>query len=216
MSTPRSACILLLLAGITLEAGCARRKGPDRPRAAARQASTSDAGIAAVSPRELILLPHAGDTPLDQQITALQSRITASDHPTLLHRAPGPVVRRQGAHEQRSRFLQLAEQCATIRLAEEPDAPEPLLLRGHVLESLHRFQEAEGTARRLVALRENFLDHALLGDSLMEEGRLDEAIVAYQKMIDLRPGMQSYCRVAHVRWLKGDLAGALELMAQAV
>ena len=43
-----------------------------------------------------------------------------------------------------------------------------------------------------------------------------EAAGAYQKMIDLKPFYQSYTRAAHVRWLKGDLTGAIELMQAAV
>src|SRR3984957_716788 len=35
-------------------------------------------------------------------------------------------------------------------------------------------------------------------------------------MIDLRPDLQSYTRVAHLRWLKGDLEGALAVMRIAV
>ena len=56
------------------------------------------------------------------------------------------------------------------------------------------------------------LDYGLLGDVLMEQGRVDEAADAYQKMIDLKPCSQSYTRAAHLRWLKGDLDGAIELM----
>ena len=39
---------------------------------------------------------------------------------------------------------------------------------------------------------------------------------AYQKMIDLKPFYQSYTRAAHLRWLKGDLPGAIEMMNSAV
>jgi len=46
----------------------------------------------------------------------------------------------------------------------------------------------------------------------MELGRLDGAIAAYQKMVDLKPDATAYSRIAHVRWLKGDLNGALEVM----
>ena len=35
-------------------------------------------------------------------------------------------------------------------------------------------------------------------------------------MIDIRPCLQTYARVAHIRWLKGDLEGAAELMTIAV
>lgn len=50
----------------------------------------------------------------------------------------------------------------------------------------------------------------------MEQGRLDEAVVWYQRMINLRPDLQGYVRIAHLRWLKGDLEGAQELMQIAV
>ena len=69
-----------------------------------------------------------------------------------------------------------------------------LLLRGHVLGSLHRFREAEAIARRLIVLREFMLDHALLGDALVEQGRLPEAIEAYQKMADLGPACRLHPR----------------------
>ena len=65
-------------------------------------------------------------------------------------------------------------------------------------------------------LREFVLDYGLLGDALMEQGRLAEAAQAYQKMIDLKPFYQSYTRAAHLRWLRGDLAGAIDLMRAAV
>ena len=81
---------------------------------------------------------------------------------------------------------------------------------------MHRFSEAEAIARRLVTTREFVLDFGLLGDALMEQGRVAEAAEAYQKMIDLKPFYQSYTRAAHLRWLKGDLGGAIEMMHAAV
>ncbi len=87
-----------------------------------------------------------------------------------------------------------------------------MLLRGHVLHSLHRFKEAEEIARELASKRGIAFDFGLLGDALMEQGKLSDAVIAYQKMLDLKPGLQSYSRAAHVRWLKGDLEGAIELM----
>jgi tetratricopeptide (TPR) repeat protein len=113
-------------------------------------------------------------------------------------------------------FYTLAEQTASCLESMAPDDPAALLLRGHVLHQMHRFAEAEVIARRLVTKREFVLDYGLLGDVLMEQGRLTEAATAYQKMIDLKPFYQSYTRAAHLRWLKGDLDGAIELMQAAV
>jgi tetratricopeptide (TPR) repeat protein len=169
-----------------------------------------------VSPRDLILLPHTGEAPLDQQIIALQKRIADATEATPLIERLGLLFIAKARTSGDPGYYKLAEQCATVVLTEHPGAADALLLRGHALGAMHRFRDAEAVARQLVKQRENFLDYALLGDALMEQGRLDEAVEAYQTMIDLRPGLQSYCRVAHLRWLKGDLAGAMELMSQAV
>ena len=113
-------------------------------------------------------------------------------------------------------FYTVAEQAAGCLDSIQHSDPAALLLRGHVLHQMHRFREAEAIARRLVTLREFVLDFGLLGDVLMEQGRLDEAANAYQKMMDLKPFYQSYVRAAHLRWLKGDLDGATKLMTAAV
>jgi tetratricopeptide (TPR) repeat protein len=110
----------------------------------------------------------------------------------------------------------LAEMAADCLESRYPGEAPALLLRGHVLHQLHRFSEAEQLARALVARRNFVLDYGLLGDVLMEQGRLAEATDAYQRMIDLKPFYQSYTRAAHLRWLKGDLDGAIELMRMAI
>ena len=46
----------------------------------------------------------------------------------------------------------------------------------------------------------------------MEQGALDDAVAAYQRMMDEKPDAHAYGRAAHVRFLKGDTAGALEAM----
>jgi tetratricopeptide (TPR) repeat protein len=110
----------------------------------------------------------------------------------------------------------VAEQAAACIESITPNEPAAWLLRGHVLHQMHRFSEAEAIARRLVASREFVLDFGLLGDALLEQGRVSEAAVAYQRMIDLKSFYQSYTRAAHLRWLKGDLDGAMKMMHAAV
>ena len=100
--------------------------------------------------------------------------------------------------------------------AEQPGTPEAMLLRGHVLHQFHRFKETEGIARQLVSVRPSESAYGLLGDALMEQGQLQEAETAYQTMLDLKPGFESYVRAAHFRWLTGELTGARDLMAKAL
>jgi tetratricopeptide (TPR) repeat protein len=97
-----------------------------------------------------------------------------------------------------------------------PRSQEAMLLRAHVLQNLHRFKESETLARRLVQQRGLSFDYGLLGDALMEQGKLSEAVEAYQRMMNLKPDLRAYARAAHIRWLKGDLQGAIDAMQLAV
>src|SRR5262249_49597032 len=79
-----------------------------------------------------------------------------------------------------------------------------------------RFKESEALARLLVEQRGLSFDYGLLGDALMEQGKLGNAVEAYQRMMNLKPDLRAYARAAHVRWLKGDLEGTIEAMQLAV
>jgi tetratricopeptide (TPR) repeat protein len=57
--------------------------------------------------------------------------------------------------------------------------------------------------------------HGVIVDALIELGRYDEAIVAAQTMVDLRPDLASFARVSYVRELMGDRDGAIAAMEQA-
>ena len=163
----------------------------------------------------LALAPHTGSLAIDREIIRLQETAgTATDRARVLEQLGWGYVRKARISYDLG-FYKLAEQCAICIESHHPDSPEALLLRGHVLQNLHRFKDAESIARRLAETRAAPFDYALLGDSLMEQGRLNQAVEAYQKMIDLKPGPQAYTRVAHIRWLKGDLEGAIEMMRKA-
>ena len=131
-------------------------------------------------------------------------------------RPAGLGVRREGARKFRPGFYKLAEQCARCIEKRNPQSQEAMLLRAHVLQNLHRFKESETLARRLVQQRGLSFDYGLLGDALMEQGKLSDAVEAYQRMMNLKPDLRAYARAAHMRWLKGDLEGAIEAMQLAV
>ena len=113
-------------------------------------------------------------------------------------------------------YYKLAEKTADVMEARFGPSPSSQLLRGHILHNLHRFHEAELVARQLVAERGLAFDYALLSDALMEQGKITEAVAACQKEMALRPGLEAYSRAANLRWLTGDLPGAIEAMEAAV
>ncbi len=113
-------------------------------------------------------------------------------------------------------YYKLAEKTADVMDARFGPTDDALLLRGHVYHNLHRFQEAEAAATKLVASRGLAFDYALLSDAQMEQGKLTEAVAACEKMMALKPGLEAYSRAANLRWLTGDLPGAIQAMEAAV
>jgi tetratricopeptide (TPR) repeat protein len=162
------------------------------------------------------LAPSGGSSENDREIARLQNEVRTSidARPALEQLGYRFVARARRTNDDGD--YTLADRTADCLTSRYPDAAAALLLKGHVLHQLHRFAEAEQIARRLVATREFVLDYGLLGDALMDQGRLTEAAAAYQKMIDLKPYYQSYTRAAHLRWLKGDLDGAVALTELAI
>jgi tetratricopeptide (TPR) repeat protein len=84
-----------------------------------------------------------------------------------------------------------------------------------VQHNLHHFAEAEAIGRASVAARGSPADLAMLSDALVEQGKLGEAIATLQRFVELKPGAEAFTRISHVRWLKGDLAGAVAAMEMA-
>ena len=152
---------------------------------------------------------------VDAQIAQTQARIKSGGN-------TGPQVERLGwLFVEKARassdpgFYKLAEQCAVCLESANTNSLDAALLKGHVYQSLHRFKEAESLAGDLVKRRGLAFDYGLLGDVAYDEGKIVEAVAAYQHMVDLRPDLQSYSRVAQVRWITGDLPGAVEAMTMA-
>ncbi|HEX5835573.1 MAG TPA: tetratricopeptide repeat protein [Pyrinomonadaceae bacterium] len=160
----------------------------------------------------LVLAPLPGTNSIDDEIGRQQALILKGSSPANgLERLGWSFVKKARLSFDAG-FYKLAEQCAACMEARGLKGPDALLLRAHALQSLHRFAEAESVARALVSQRERPFDYGVLGDILIDQGKLREGAAAYQRMVDLRPDLQSYSRAAHVRWLTGDLAGAIELM----
>ena len=168
------------------------------------------------NPLALVLTPQSGDSPIDKEISRLQQQIRGGRNAQAWLEQLGWAFVAKARESFDPGFYKLAEQCARCIEKRNPQSQEAMLLRGHVLQNLHRFKESETLSRRLVAQRGLSFDYGLLGDALMEQGKLSDAVEAYQRMMNLKPDLHAYARAAHMRWLKGDLAGAIEAMQLAV
>jgi Flp pilus assembly protein TadD len=217
-----SICLILIIAFLILASACHR---------------TSSDAPPTVTSCDLALAPHSGDSKLDREIARIQQEIRSNAKPfqtTAMIEKLGWSFVEKARESFDPGFYKLAEQCALCleskqdaKQDENPSAVQSayraistpgeiraaaLLLRGHALQNMHRFSDAEKIARELVETRGLAYDFGLLGDALIEQGKTDEAAFAYRKMMETRPGPQAYGRAAHLRWLKGDTEGARDLM----
>jgi tetratricopeptide (TPR) repeat protein len=163
-----------------------------------------------------VLTPQTGDSRTDKDISRLQQQIRSGRNLQVGLEQLGWAFVTKARESFDPGFYKLAEQCARLIEIRNPQSQEAMLLHAHVLQNLHRFKESETLAGRLVQQRGLSFDYGLLGDALMEQGKLGDAVEAYQRMMNLKPDLRAYARAAHLRWLKGDLEGAIEAMQLAV
>jgi len=205
-----SSVLAVLLAAASLLAFSLSQKTRNEPKKTTAVATTFDNAVG------LVLTPQAGESRADNEISQLQQRVREGRNVELWLDRLGWAFVEKARESFDPGFYKLAEQCARSIEKRNPQSKEAMLLRAHVLQNLHRFKESETLARRLVRQRGLSFDYGLLGDALMEQGKLGDAIEAYQRMMNLKPDLRAYARAAHMRWLKGDLEGAIEAMELAV
>lgn len=82
--------------------------------------------------------------------------------------------------------------------------------------SEHNFKEALQYAKLATELKPNkSYGYGVLGDAYLELGEIQNAEKAYNKMIELKPGLDSYSRLSNLRDKKGDIKGAVVAMEKA-
>ncbi len=153
---------------------------------------------------------------LDQLILRLEERLkgeaaTANDYATfaleILEKArttPDPA------------FYSRAEQALLEALNRDGTNFEAFVGMGSLCLVRHDFWGALDWGRKVLSLSpSNSAGLGIVADSQIELGRYDDAVTTVQQLIDVRPGMPAYARTAQIRFLYGDLAGAIEMQAEA-
>ncbi|MEQ1642076.1 MAG: tetratricopeptide repeat protein [Pyrinomonadaceae bacterium] len=110
-------------------------------------------------------------------------------------------------------YYSKAEAAVDKALQVDPADGPARKLKASLFLTNHRFDEALDHS---LALDRQFPNDAfikgVLTDAHMELGNYPEAIAAAQQMVDIRPDSLSYSRVAQLRSLHGDSAGAIRMM----
>ncbi|MCB0131278.1 MAG: tetratricopeptide repeat protein, partial [Caldilineaceae bacterium] len=102
-------------------------------------------------------------------------------------------------------------------LAADPQQIDALVGQGMLALSRHDFTGALAWADAAQAVNPFRADvWGIRVDGLVELGRYPAAVDAAQRMVDLRPGLEAYSRIAYLRELHGDVDGAIDAMQAAV
>ena len=157
-----------------------------------------------------------GDAPVD---------VSVRDAQALVRTLPGEVDRwvalgeawvHKARDAQSENLYGRAEDAAKKALALQPGARGALRIRALVHRNAHRFADMKTVADQLVKLDPKDPDGwGLLGDAQLELGAYDAAAESYQNMIDRRPALPAFTRIAWLRWLNDDVEGALEMWESA-
>jgi len=156
-------------------------------------------------------------TPADRHISMAQAVITRAPE------SPDGYNQLAAAYTQKARetgdFGYYARVEAALKRSFEvvPDNHDATKMQAYLLLAYHRFSEALPVARRAVEQKpKDYEAYGAVVDALVELGRYDEAKVAVQAMLDVRPYTASYARASYLRSLYGDTEGAIEAMRLAV
>lgn len=184
---------------------------------------TPRAGQSATSPppkpdrASLALADVSGSSRAERSLRALVARVRArpevDDGWLLLGRA---WVRRARESSDPGYYLH-AEACADVLLERSPGNLAAQNLRGLVLLNQHQFGRAKATAEAIVAQEpRDPTAWGTLSDATLELGDFEAAVSAVERMMHVKPALPAYSRTAHLRWLQGDEAGALQAVRLAI
>jgi tetratricopeptide (TPR) repeat protein len=161
--------------------------------------------------------PTQSWTPTDLLLERLQQRLRG--YPA----DPEAYLRLGGAYLQKARetgdssYYARAEEALLKALELYPNSAQAMTLLGAIALGRHEFQKALEWADRSLEISPAYAGaYGVLGDSQVELGQYEAAFASFQRMVDLKPNLDSYARVSYARELTGDVEGAMEAMQLAV
>lgn len=161
------------------------------------------------------LFAQAGAT--DKQIGYYQQLLKRNPQSARAYHGLGDALIRKARESGDPSYFNRAEAALEKSLEIAPKHSGALRHLAYVFYSRHEFAPAAVHARQAVELNPEDSDSfGVLGDALLEVGQYAEAQAAYAYMIELDESLYSYSRLAGLKSVRGDLAGAIADLERAI
>lgn len=185
-----------------------------------RTRSAAAAGAAAVALLAGTVAPLAQERATDQLVKFHQARVAADPDDPLAHNRLAAAYVQKARESGDLTYYGLAETAARRSLTLLPrgaSAGSASTTLAVVHLARHEFQQALALARQALDLDPAELTpHAIAGDALIEMGEYDTAAQAYARLAGREGPRSGDARVAYLRFLQGDTAGAIATMRRVV
>ena len=162
-------------------------------------------------------LAVAQQTKTDNQIAYYQQLLRRHLRNANLYFGFGDALIRKARETGDPGYFNRAEEALKRTLQLAPQNAGALRHLAYVYYSRHEFASAAVYARKAIEMDSEDSDaYGVLGDALLEVGQYAEAQAAYAYMMELDQSLYSYSRLAGLKSLRGDHAGAIADLEKAV
>ncbi|MGI8775211.1 MAG: tetratricopeptide repeat protein [Actinomycetota bacterium] len=163
------------------------------------------------------LSPVASNRDLDATIATLESQVAGDRASAETHASLGLAYLNKARATAEPSWYTRAEDALTRSLETDDSENFTAFVGMGVLQGArHDFTGSLNWARRAQEVNPfNSFAYGIEGDALIQLGRANQADAAFQEMIDRRPDLGSFARIAYARQVRGDTKGAIEAMESA-
>jgi tetratricopeptide (TPR) repeat protein len=153
----------------------------------------------------------------DNHISYYQQLLKRNPQSATAYHGLGDALIRKARETGDSTYFNRAEEALKKSLDIMPQNAGALRHLAYVFYSRHEFTPAAVHARKAVEMNPADADsYGVLGDALLEVGQYLEADAAYKIMIELDKSLYSYSRLAGLKSMRGENAGAIDDLERAI
>ena len=158
-----------------------------------------------------------GNSTTDQALVATLAKVRNKDRSAVAWVNLGDALAQVMRDSANQKYYDYAEMAYQRALQLDPRSVNAMSGMAWVTGGRHLFDQSIAWANRALRVDpNNAAARGIIGDAALELGNYDQALDAYQVMMDLRPDLSSWSRGSYALWLTGNRSRAIWLMQKAI